>query len=115
MASFSGVAAAVYDYVPPTVTTPALFVFPDEPYLEAKTIGSGNVRVAMKLRIVAAVANLDNRAALGNLEDLLVAALAVLPNGCIASEWDKPSLDAVGPSELLVSTMSVEILTTQEG
>ena len=115
MATFDALGVAVYDHVPPVVSTPALFVFPDEPYLETKLIGSATVRVNVRLRIVAAVASLDNRAALANLEDLLVSVLGNLPSGYVAGEWDKPSMDAVGPSELLVSTMTVETVATLEG
>lgn len=113
MSAFAGLGVAVYDYVPPVVSTPALFVFPDEPYLETKTIGQ-TVRFSIRLRLIAAVANLDNRAALANLEDLLVATSAALPNGYIAARWDKPTVDAVGVSDLLVSTMTVEVFATME-
>lgn len=114
MAAFGAVGATVYDYVPPVVSTPALFLFPDEPYLDVQNIGSGTVRVSVHFRIIAAVSSLDNKASLGQLEELLVATLAALPNGAIASQWDKPSIDTVGPSDLLVSTMTIELLTALE-
>lgn len=112
VAAFGTVPVTVYDYVPPVVSTPALFVFPDEPYLKTRTIGRGAVRASVRLRLIVAVAALDNRASLANLENLLVEVTGSLPQGWSANDWDKPSIDAVGPSDLLVSTMSVEKIET---
>lgn len=113
MDSFSELTANVYDYVPPVVAVPAVFVFPDDPYLEPTTIGSV-MRFTVNLRIIAAVAQNDTQASLTNLENLCVDVLRNLPNGAIVGAWDKPSSDQIGPSNLLVSTATVKVTTQQE-
>lgn len=113
MDSFAELTANVYDHIPPVVMAPAVFVFPDDPYLEPTTIGSV-LRFNVNYRLIAAVAQNDTQASLKNLEDLCVDVLRNLPNGAIAGAWDKPSSDQVGPSNLLVSTMTLTVTTQQE-
>lgn len=113
MDAFAELPANVYDHVPPVVMAPAVFVFPDDPYLEPTTIGSV-LRMNCNFRLIAAVAINDTKAALNNLENLCVDVLRNLPDGAVVGAWDKPSTDQVGPSDLLVSTMTLTVTTQQE-
>lgn len=113
MDSFAELTANVYDYVPPVVSAPAVFVFPDDPYLEPTTIGSV-MRFTVNFRIIAAVAQNDTQASLTNLENLCVDIFRNLPGGAIVGAWDKPSSDQIGPSNLLVSTATIKVTTQQE-
>lgn len=108
MDSLTSVQAALYDQTPPVVATPAVFVFPADPYLDFPRIGA----IHINLRLTAAVAFLDNAAALSNLETLAVAVTNALPNGCAIQSWSAPSITQVGPSNLLVTEMTVTIPTT---
>lgn len=109
--AFKGLNVNVYQQVPPVVMPPALFVFPDDPYLEPVTIGS-RLRFQANFRIGAAVAYNDTPAALANLETLMVDVLSALPVG-EAGSWEKPTQDQVGPSNLLVSQITFKVNTEE--
>lgn len=108
MENFSSVHCVVYDYVPPMISTPAIFLFPDDPYIEPYSI-KNLTTVKLNYRLIAAVAMNDNRAALGNLETLCASIMGAIPAGYQVSAWDKPSLDQVGDANLLVSTITLTI------
>ena len=111
MDSFEGLGFVVYDYVPPAISTPCAFLFPDEPYIDFQTIGSSS-RVTLRFRLTAAVANNDNQAALGNLEEVICDLATHLPQGARIASFGAPSITQVGVTNLLVSESSVEITTT---
>jgi hypothetical protein len=111
MDSFEGLGFVVYDFVPPAVSTPCAFLFPDEPYIEFQTIGSSS-RVKLRFRLTAAVANNDNQAALKNLEEVICDLATHLPQGAIIGTFGGPSITQVGATNLLVSESTVEITTT---
>jgi hypothetical protein len=112
--AFDQVAANVYAYPPQVVVPPAVVIVPDEPYLELVSIGS-NVRIRSRHRLTVAVQAIDNQATLELLENLCVAVYANLPTGVTAGEFSRPQTQQVGPSDLLVSDVTVEVITTQEG
>ena len=108
--AFAAIGANVYDYTPPVVSTPAVFVFPADPYVTLETVGIG--RVTVRLQLTAAVAANDNQGALGNLEDLLLGIITAMPQGVRMGSVSAPSMTQVGPTSLLVSEMTVELVTT---
>ena len=108
--AFAAIGANVYDYTPPVVSTPAVFIFPADPYLTGEFIGNG--RVTVRFQLTAAVAHNDNQGALGNLEDLLLGIIGAMPQGVRMTGATAPSMTQVGPSSLLVSEMTVELVTT---
>lgn len=108
--AFEAIGANVYDYAPPVVSTPAVFVFPDDPYCTFETIGAG--RITLRLRLTAAVAANDNQAALNNLEDLILGMVSAMPTGVRFDSITAPSMTQVGPSSLLVTEMAVQMVTT---
>lgn len=111
MDAFDGLGFVVYDYTPPVVSTPAAFIFPDDPYIDFTTIGTVT-KATLRFRLTAAVANNDNQAALGNLETVICALATHLPQGARVSAFGAPSITQVGPTSLLVSETSVEITTS---
>lgn len=106
---FAAVDAAVYDYVPPMVAGPSIFVFPNDPYVEFRT--PGLARVLLNLRLTALVPYIDGQAALENLETLMIDILSVIPSGWQIGPMSAPSITAVGPSNCLVSEMTVTVAT----
>ncbi len=108
--AFAAIGANVYDYTPPVVSVPAVFIFPGDPYVTPELIGTG--RVTLRFQLTAAVAANDNQGALGNLEDLLIDLIAAMPQGVRMQPASAPAMTQVGPTNLLVSEMTVELVTT---
>ena len=108
--AFEGLGAVIFDYSPPVVSTPAIFVFPADPYAEIQTIGSAN-RVKLRFTVTAAVAANDNQAALNNLEDLMIDIITHLPSGAVISTFGAPAMTQVGVTNLLVSESTAEVTT----
>lgn len=92
-----------------TVVPPAVVIVPDEPYLEANTLASGGLRWQVNLQLIVAVAFLDNRASLGQLEDIIVNVCSSLPRGTEFSDVSQPAVEDVGPSQLLVARIPVAV------
>ena len=108
--AFAGLTAAVYDYAPPIVPGPSIFVFPDDPYVEFHSINVG--RLTLRFLLTAAVPMNDNQGSLVNLEDLVIGIITNLPAGTVIQSVGAPAVTQVGPSSLLVSEMAVQVTTT---
>jgi hypothetical protein len=98
-----------HKYPPATVMPPAVVIVPDEPYLEAETIGSGGNRWAVNYTLIVAVAPLDNEAQLIQLENITVDVCRNLPAGVELGPIQRPTLEQVGPSELLTTRIPVTV------
>jgi hypothetical protein len=92
-----------------TVIPPAVVIVPDEPYLEANTLASGGLRWQVNLELIVAVAFLDNRASLAQLEEIVVKVCSSLPRGVEFTIVGQPSVEEVGPSSLLTCRIPVAI------
>lgn len=92
-----------------TVVPPAVVIVPDDPYLEANTLASGGLLWQANFELIIAVAHLDNRGSLDQLETIAIKVAQALPKGTIFSELEQPSIEEVGPSQLLVARMPVSI------
>lgn len=92
-----------------TVIPPAVVIVPDSPYLIANTLASGGVTWQANYELVVAVAALDNRGSLDQLEQIVVAVCASLPRGVAFSEVQQPNIEEVGPSSLLTTRISVTV------
>lgn len=112
MAAFSGIQAVVYEDVPSAPIPPFIACSPGDDWVQPRFIaGTSSPMVAFD--IICAVANNDNSAALVNLESLVEDVLQALPNGTvIRTAFQRPNLTQVGPANLLVSNMTVEVSTT---
>lgn len=105
--ALAGVAGNVYAYVPESVIPPAVVCVPDSPYLLIETIGKSSVRCRVNLTVSAVVAFNSNPASLDNIEQLIMSILAVIPNGYIVGSVERPTVQQVGASTLLVADINV--------
>ena len=62
-----------------------------------------------RVRSSIAVASLDNRASLDQLEQIIVKVCASLGPGVAFSEVQQPTIEEVGPSSLLTARISVTV------
>ena len=92
-----------------TVIPPAVVVVPDEPYLIANTLASGGLVWQANFELIVAVAYLDPQGSLGQLERIVVDVCRNLPKGTELTTVGQPSVEDVGPSQLLVSRIPVAI------
>jgi hypothetical protein len=111
--ALAGVLGNVYAFVPESVIPPAVVCIPDSPYLEIETIGKSSVRCKVNLTISAVVAYNSNPASLDNIEQLIMSILAVIPNGYIVGEVERPTVTQVGTSTMLISDINVSTYYTQ--
>jgi hypothetical protein len=110
--ALEGSGHTVYAYPPPTVIPPAVVIVPAQPYLDPETIGSAGTRFAIRFELICAVAAIDNQAQLDNLEQLTVAVIQSLPNGVAVDAIDRPTVEQVGPSNLLTTRVPVTVRAT---
>ena len=111
--SLSGVVASVYSTVPETPIPPLAAILPDSPYLESNLIGS-TIQVKVNFIISAAVANLNNAAALDNLEQLTISILSAMPSGYVVGDVQRPTVASLANgSTLLIADINVSTYYTE--
>jgi hypothetical protein len=59
------------------------------------------------MTITAAVAYNSNPASLDNIEQLIMSILAVIPNGYIVGEVERPTVTTIGASTMLIADIRV--------
>jgi len=96
-------------FPPPTVLPPAVVIVPDEPYLLPEVLSAGGNRWAVRFELIVAVAALDNEGQLNQLEDITVDVCRNLPPGVALGPIRRPTLEQVGPSELLTTRIPVTV------
>lgn len=99
-------------FPPATVVPPAVVIVPDEPYLEAEVINSSGNRWAVNFELIVAVAALDNEGQLIQLENITVDVCRNLPRGVELGPIQRPTVEQVGPSELLTTRIPVTVRAT---
>jgi len=82
-------------------------------YLETVTVGSGAIRVKINFVITAAVAYNNTAGALDGLEKLIISILTALPLGYVVGDVQRPTIQSVGASNLLIADLSVSTFYTQ--
>ena len=112
--ALASVAASVYSSPPEAVIPPACVIVPDSPYLETTTIGASTVRVKINFVVTAAVAYNNTAGALDNLEKLIISIMQAMPTGYIVGDVQRPAIQAVGASSLLVADLAVSTYYTQQ-
>jgi hypothetical protein len=112
--ALADVAASVYSSPPETVIPPACVIVPDAPYLETTTIGKSQVRVKINFVVTAAVAYNNTAGALDNLEQLIIAIMGAMPAGYTVGDVQRPTVQSVGASNLLVAYLAVSTYYTQQ-
>jgi len=109
----AGIDYSTSAYPPPVVIPPSVVIVPGSPWLQPQTIGRpGTPRVLVTFRLTCCVAHIDPQASLNQLEDLMFAVIDNLPRGWDVSDAGPPSLEQVGPSELLVADLQVSTLAS---
>jgi hypothetical protein len=104
---------SVSPFPPPIVIPPSVVIVPGSPWIVPVTLGRGaSPRVQVSFRLTCVVANLDNQGSLEQLESLVFAVLDNLPQGWEVGDVSAPSVETIGPSDLLVSDVQVTTLTT---
>lgn len=112
-ATFSTVAANVFDHVPEFPPNPFLAIVPVDPYMEIDLIGKAQTKVKLNYQITCGVQNADNAAALDNLEQLIISILAAIPSGFEIGTVSAPRLLSVGNGESLAADISISTRYTQ--
>ena len=112
--ALSGVGASVYSSPPEAVIPPACVIVPDSPNLETTTIGKSAVRVKINIVVTAAVAYNNTAGALDNLEQLIISIIAAMPTGYEVGDVQRPTIQSVGASNLLVADLAVSTYYTQQ-
>ena len=112
--ALASVTASVYSSPPEAVIPPAAVIVPDSPYLETTTIGKSAVRVKINFTVTAVVAYNNNAGALDNLEQLIISIMQAMPTGYIVGDVQRPTIQAVGASNMLVADLAVSTYYTQQ-
>jgi len=112
--ALASVTASVYSSPPEAVIPPACVIVPDSPYLETTTIGKSAVRVKINFTVTAVVAYNNNAGALDNLEQLIISIMQAMPTGYIVGDVQRPTIQAVGASNMLVADLAVSTYYTQQ-
>ena len=111
--AMASVAGNVYSFVPEAVYPPAVVIVPDSPYLELETINKNTIHSKINFTISVAVAYNSNPASLDNIEQLIMSVLAVIPTGYVVSSVERPTVQQVGASTLLIADVRVSTYYTQ--
>jgi len=96
-------------FPPATVVPPAVVIVPDEPYLDAEVLSAGGNLWAVAFELIVAVAPLDNEGQLVQLENITVDVCRNLPRGTALGPISRPTVEQVGPSELLTTRIPITI------
>ena len=112
--ALASVTASVYSSPPEAVIPPACVIVPDAPYLETTTIGASTVRVKINFTVTAVVAYNNTAGALDNLEQLIISIIAAMPAGYEVGDVQRPTIQSVGASNLLVADLAVSTYYTQQ-
>jgi hypothetical protein len=110
--AIQGAGYKAHKYPPPTVVPPAVVIVPDNPYLVPEVIGSGGNLWAVNFELIVAVAALDNEGQLIQLENITVDVCRALPKGVELGSILQPTIEQVGPSELLTTRIPVTVRAT---
>ena len=111
--ALAGVTASVYESVPEAIIAPACLIIPGTPYLETRLISSA-IQLKINFTIAGVVAYNNNAGALDNLEQLSLEILAAIPSGYEVGDVSRPSIVALGSSNLLISDIDVSTYYKQE-
>lgn len=113
--SLKAAGRVVYSFPKEQITPPALVLVPGSPYIRPVSIGGFGNRLNVRFDITAIVAAADNQAAIANLETLMLDVLNALPQGVSVDQWTQPSIFSIGSNEMLISQITIELVTTNNG
>jgi hypothetical protein len=107
--AIEGAGYRVHRFPPATVMPPAVVIVPDDPYLTPEVLSAGGNRWAVAFQLIVCVAPLDNEGQLIQLENITVDVCRNLPRGLELGPILRPTVEQVGPSELLTTRIPVII------
>lgn len=96
-------------FPPATVIPPAVVIVPDDPYLTPEVLSNGGNRWAVAFELIVCVAALDNEGQLNQIENITVDVCRNLPRGTTLGNIQRPTIEQVGPSELLTTRIPVTV------
>ena len=101
----------VYAWPNENITPPAIVLVPGSPYI---TVGSiGGTRLHVRFDITCIVNAADNRAALANIETLILSVTDLLANNIsFLCGWSQPTVQQIGNADMLISQLNIEMVTT---
>jgi hypothetical protein len=117
LASALGAAGrVVYAFPREQITPPALVLVPASPYLTPVAIGGLSNRINVRFELTAIVGAADNQAALANMESLMLDVFNELPTGtAVINGWTQPQIQEVTGQQMLTSSLTIELVTTNNG
>jgi len=107
--AIEGAGYKVHRFPPATVMPPAVVIVPDEPYLTPEVLSAGGNRWAVAFELIVCVAPLDNEGQLIQLENITVDVCRNLPRGIELGPIQRPTIEQVGPSDLLTTRIPVVV------
>jgi GTP:adenosylcobinamide-phosphate guanylyltransferase len=111
--ALSGLVASVYEVVPEVMTSPAVIISPDSPYLEPNIINQSTTKVQINMIVTAAVGYQNNAGALDNLEQLVISILGAMPSGYVVGDVQRPSVLEAQTGKYLVADIPVHTQYTE--
>lgn len=111
--ALSGLSANVYDHVPEAVNPPIVCILAAEPYIQFEVIGRSSIRCRLNFLLKIGVAYLSDAAAIDNLEQLIMATLALIPVGYEVGDVMAPAPYDVGNTKLLMAEIPISTFYTQ--
>jgi len=107
--AIEGAGYKAHRYPPATVVPPAVVIVPDDPYLEAEVLSAGGNLWAVAFELIVCVAPLDNEGQLIQIENITVDVCRSLPRGTSLGPIARPTVEQVGPSDLLTTRIPITI------
>ena len=109
----AGIDYSTSAFPPPVVIPPTVVIVPGNPWIAPVNIGRPSTpQVEVTFRLTCIVGNLDNQGSLDQLEELVFAVLDNLPRGWEVGDVSPPSVETIGPSDLLAADVQVTTLAT---
>ena len=110
-ATLAAAGRVVYAWPNENITPPAIVLVPGSPYI---TVGSiGGTRLHVRFDVTCIVNAADNRAALANIETLILSVTDLLANNIsFLGGWSQPTVQQIGNADMLISQLNIEMVTT---
>ncbi len=110
-ATLSAAGRVVYAWPNENITPPAIVLVPGSPYITVSAIGGTRLHVRFDITCIVNAA--DNRAALANIETLILSVTDLLANNIsLLGGWSQPTVQQIGNADMLISQINIEMVTT---
>lgn len=111
--ALSAAGRVVYAFPREQITPPAIVLVPTSPYITPVAIGGLSNRLNVRFALTVVVGAADNQAALANIETLMLDVYNALPNGTgVISGFSQPQIEEVSGQQMLTSSLTIELVTT---